>query len=252
MIRVFVGTEPNLELPYKVLQHSILSRTRERVEFFKMDGPHWDVLSRGLESFKIPGGMTGFSFRRWMIPYVMRYQERAIYLDADQVVLADIGDLWRKPDLLPAAGNVIWAAKKGHRFLYSVMVIDCVAASDHHHWQPDHLFSDVLTKIGRQKLMAGGWIRPTPVDIGYEWNHIDYHVPGVTKLLHFSDLRRQPWFQPAHPHTDVWLAELRAAMIGRSVTEEDVEKARSIYAKKRGLHPENYAKIVSCTRRILP
>ena len=85
--------------------------------------------------------------------------------------------------------------------------------------------------------MHGKWIHPRPGDVGYEWNHVDLYKPGETKLLHYSDLKRQPWFQPEHPLRAMWEGELKGAIENGSISQEDLRWARGIYRKKEGLHP---------------
>lgn len=238
MIRVCIGTEPKMELPRRVLEHSILRRTKTPVEFFPMIGNSWE---------EVPGGVTGFSFKRWRIPFHFNYEGHAIYLDADQVVLADIQELWNQPMERPSPGNVVWAAKKRIPLL-SVMVIDCAAAGQHSEWRPTYLFTEILPKVGQQKLMNGSWIKPSPVEIPYEWNHIDFHEEYRTKILHYSDLRRQPWFYPEHPCAYIWHNELVQAAQSGYVTKEMLQTARKLFSKKRGLHPTydpvlEYAKV---------
>lgn len=227
-IRVCVGTEPKMRIPFLVLKHSILSRTDEDVQFFDMSE----------DDFAFPiEGKTGFSFRRWVIPEAIGYKGRAIYLDADQIVLTDIKELWEKPDQDPFPGNVVWCAKKRVPML-SVMVLDCEAAADSRWWNHNYLASQIRKgEWSKQEVMRGNRMDPKPRTFEYAWNHIDHFEAGVTKLLHFSDLKRQPWFQPEHPLQKHWEIELQAAIDAGAVTQEDIAWARGIYRKKEGLHP---------------
>jgi len=221
IIRICIGTEPKMRIPEKVLMYSIRKRTSRPVAFFRMLGPFWD---------EAPTGVTGFSFRRWMIPEYFDHKGFAIYLDADQIVLDDIAKLWEFKDSIK---KHVWCAYKGKRPLTSVLLINCSMCRT---WKniPARLKSGELS---RREVMHGKWIHPRMGDVGYEWNHIDLYKPGETKLLHYSDLKRQPWFQPEHPLRGMWEEELKGAIENGSVSQEDLRWARGIYRKKEGLHP---------------
>lgn len=105
-------------------------------------------------------GCTGFSEMRWQISRICNHEGYAIYLDVDMVLMADIKDLW---DL---------KAPYETRLMYDgsseVMVIDCKKTK-------------ALTH-----------------EIPGEWNCEDYNFPNWkiedAKLIHFTDLKSQPWF----------------------------------------------------------
>lgn len=232
-----------MKLPELVLRYTIEKHITGPYEIHPMIGGHWE------ESI---GGHTGFSFRRWMIPEYFDNKGFAIYMDADQIVYDDPRKLWEKKDAYVASeqhgarteigqpvGNKVWAAYKGRRALVSVMLIDCEACED---WKqvPTQIKSGEWT---RGHVMQGKWIRPRPIDVGYEWNHIDHYEPGVTKLLHYSDLKRQPWFQPAHPLAHTWIEQLKESIRHGAVTQDDIQRAKDIYRKKEGLHPDYHAEI---------
>jgi hypothetical protein len=224
VIRVCIGTEPKLTLATRVLEFSIERRTRSNVRFHHMDGPEWD---RGV------GGHTGFSFRRWAIPEVVG-PVRAIYLDADIVCLWDIEELWSAPERFPDTEACVWCAWKGRRPLVSVMVIDCERATN---WKevPGMVESGRMSK---PSAMGGKWIKPRPVRIEDGWNHIDRYTHGETRMLHYSCLAEQPWFNPNHPFAGVWLEELRLGIERQVISRGEVESAFHIFGRRSGLHPD--------------
>ncbi len=113
-------------------------------------------------------GCTGFSNVRYMISH-------GIYLDCDMVVLGDIAELW--------------AYRKQGKFVCmedgstEVAVIDC---------------THPCTNKNQQYLL------PKSCDIPLEWNVEDHKTPGDvphgTKLVHYTDLSRQPWMHGPHPN----------------------------------------------------
>lgn len=109
-------------------------------------------------------GCTGFSNVRYEIDY-------GIYLDCDMVVLGDIADLW---------------AYRLHDFFVcmadgstEVAVIDC-----YHNCKNKH----------QEYLLPKANLIPAV------WNCEDKLLPGA-KLLHFTDLKTQPWFFD-HPNKE--------------------------------------------------
>lgn len=106
-------------------------------------------------------GCTGFSNVRYAIRH-------GIYLDPDMIVLGDIAELWgyKKP------GQYV-CLKDGST---EVAVIDC-----------EH---QCRNKFEQHKL------KKLPI-IPLEWNVEDKIIPGM-KLLHFTNMHTQPWFND-HP-----------------------------------------------------
>lgn len=99
-IKVFVGCDPNdcdLE-QMMVLEYSLRKHSSLPVNI------HWMQLSRNPESFWFSKPETGegwntvkwatpFSAFRWSIPAHCNYEGRAIYMDADMLVMSDIAEL---------------------------------------------------------------------------------------------------------------------------------------------------------------
>ena len=104
IIKVFVGCDPNncdLE-QMMVLDYSIHKYISLPVEIV------WMQLSLDPQSFWYSNPKTGegwnttkwptpFSGFRWAIPEYCNYSGRAIYMDADMIVLSDLAKLWSHP-----------------------------------------------------------------------------------------------------------------------------------------------------------
>lgn len=119
-------------------------------------------------------GCTGFSNVRFDI-------RKGIYLDCDMIVLADIAELWS----YHKEGKFV-CMQDGST---EVAVIDCV------HTCKDKTQLNVL---------------PLSKDIPLEWNVEDYKIgtdpiPENAKLVHLTDLNKQPWF---HNHPNKYIVEL--------------------------------------------
>ena len=48
--------------------------------------------------------------------------------------------------------------------------------------------------------------------VSYWWNSLELHEPGRTRLLHFTDMRDQPWLSWRNPRAEHWCAALRVAI----------------------------------------
>lgn len=217
-IRVFVANTAGEWLPMKVLEFSIRETTRHPVEV------------RSIASFERPIPLpkdlrnqprTPFSFQRFLIPELCGFQGRAIYLDADMQLFTDIGALWEHPmeghDLLAVdEGN------DGRRGQFSVMLLDCerlrwrvediVAGLDAGRFTYEQLMQDmcVASSVGRT--------------LPATWNSLERHEPGVTRLLHYTDMNTQPWVSLRNPLGPVWVDCLRRAIRAGFLTEADVER----------------------------
>lgn len=139
VIKVFVGCDPNnsdLE-QMMVLDYSIKKHTSSPVEIV------WMQLSRDPESFWYSNPEKGegwdtskwatpFSGFRWAIPEYCDFKGRAIYMDADVLVLDDLLNLWNHPikgkSIVASKGKkdikrlctCLWDCKKSQSYLPSV------------------------------------------------------------------------------------------------------------------------------------
>lgn len=247
MIRVFCGTEPKTMVACRVLEHSIRRRTKAAVEFTPMIGPGWEVPK------DTPAG-TGFSLRRWLIAHHCGFLGRAIYMDADQVVLGDVAELAAYPDTAPAPGCSAWMTYQPDKFSNkpwpqsSVMVIDCEAAGGQEMWHPHKLFNH-LRGVDRSSrkyadCMHATWMAPPPARLPDHWNHLNVFTEGVTRLLHYTKEPEQPWYKPDHQLAHVWRKELVDAIkAGAAGTRAEFQKLLGDWGKKadwrntNGLHP---------------
>jgi hypothetical protein len=209
VIRIVIGTQPNQYVPQRVLEYSIRKQTSEEVEIL----PTRQTVQRR--------GGTRFGFVRFCIPAMFDFQGRAIYMDADQLVLSDVRDLDESLDADHAVALVqqpegLFAGQPVEpRNETSVMVLDCEKLKP---WDPDHLFENVVPnhatlrpgQVHYKDFMRLAWLDPAVLQpLDPRWNHYNI-VRDDTKLVHFSHVREQPWKRPQHPLTgfwEEWLAE---------------------------------------------
>lgn len=250
-IRVFVGTEIKTQVAFRVLAHSIRRRTKHPVEITPMLGhPRWEYSTEGFKQG------TGFSLRRWLIPEACDWQGRAIYLDADQIVLGDIADLWQMPLSHPHKGDkepAVWCTYQPDKFRKepwpqsSVMLIDCGAASrGGFGWRRETMLKHLRkhpTREAYADFMHGTWMSPQPVKIPTAWNHLNVYKAGETKLLHYTKEPEQPWYKPDHPLASLWHEELDSALHSGDLPFKEFQQAlnrwkvREDWRTSNGLHP---------------
>lgn len=257
VIRVAIGTEPLQLIASEVLKHSIRSRTSREVEFIESWTPKggWHPaldampkLPRGTKFnrwrwcldrlFRVPETDERIEPWRWALP-AMTEASRIIYLDADQVVLADIAELWESLPQGKAIACVMNAVgffgekkqPEPNKPQTSVMVASakaltaCMCRAN-----PVHACSE--GRLPYAALMQAQWIPPALIhELPPEWNHFGIHTPQ-TKLLHWSHVASQPYRNPDHPTAGVFFRELHHAVADGAITQEQVEAE----AEKKNLH----------------
>jgi hypothetical protein len=228
---IFVGTDRSQLFAVAVLEHSIVRRTKAGVRvcpLIDLDLPE--------PSNFLHGSRTGFSFARFAIPELMGYRGRALYLDADMLVLKDIAALWEMPfggariiiqDELPhgvVEPKKVGAPEKRTKQC-SVMMIDCAAVD----WVASDIIAGLDGRYTYDELMSQMCILDE-ADVSYSlpfaWNSLEHWDEG-TCLLHYTDMRNQPWVSPQNPLGHLWLSELRhmidTGVVGWEALKGEVE-----------------------------
>ncbi|MCB9072208.1 MAG: glycosyl transferase [Bdellovibrionaceae bacterium] len=226
--KVFVGTDTSQQLAVKVLEHSIKKYASEDVDVIPMCDLPVPVpkLVRNQQR-------TGFSFSRFCIPKLMNYQGKAIYVDADMQVFSDIMEIFnwpmnnhkiiiQKPLEKTEADthHKIGAPKKRIRQC-SVMLIDCEKA----HWDVEEIVAGLdQGRYNYEQLMYELCILKED-EIGEElpftWNSLEQYDKN-TQLIHYTDMKTQPWVSTRNVNGWVWFKEVREMLRNGSLKEEDV------------------------------
>lgn len=232
-IRISIGSEPSQWVACEVLKHSIRRRTERPVEFVESwnKSTGWHPLMSTVPALK---GGTGFNVWRWLTADVFGLG-KAIYLDADQVVLADIGELWdqlqqeKTVAVVTEAVGIFGGKKKPEpgKLQTSVMLMDCQRLRQR---LREH---DPVRKCGRgemvyRDLMQATWLDRKEVQtLAPEWNHFGI-VNDQTKLIHYSHVGSQPYRCPEHPAGWVFGAELRQAVADGVLTVKQLKKEADV------------------------
>lgn len=88
MIRLFIGYDFNETVAYHVLSNSVMRHAKEPVSITPL------ILSQlPMTRERTPTQSTEFSFSRFLVPWLCGYEGRAIFMDCDMLVRADIAEL---------------------------------------------------------------------------------------------------------------------------------------------------------------
>ncbi|ARP83406.1 glycosyl transferase [Bordetella genomosp. 8] len=139
-MQIFVGCDPNngdleqmMVLDYSLRKHASLP---VRVHWMRLThdpaSPWYCDPARG-RGWRTETWSTPFSALRWSLPACRGYQGRALYMDADMLVLDDLAALWT----MPLRDKAVMAARHNGGqsgrpdWLYCVTLWDCARARRH-------------------------------------------------------------------------------------------------------------------------
>ena len=210
---VYIGTEGDQELAAEVLRASIESHSSGGVEV--------RFLNREMQAARqavdnTVNSNTPFSKQRAFVPLLAK-SGQAAYLDSDMVVFRDINDLFEH------ASGAIACCPTRQRVRdpqTSVTVFDVARCR----WNPQQVIAEIDADPAKYRpylyefAFAGGVQRTLPPT----WNDLEEFEPGVTSLLHFTDMETQPWLTGANRLADVWLGCLRSAVESGRIDEQTV------------------------------
>jgi hypothetical protein len=252
-IRVFIGSSARNRIEERVFVQSLRDHARHPLEIHVIDGVAGTVTLDSGETLPAPGqvpddlrGVTAFSMGRFSIPHWCGQRGRAIYCDSDQLVFADIAELWdhdlggaavaavhvRDAISAPAyVDHMLTELRKSDDDLYltSVMLMDCEKLGA---WQLDSIVAALRRKeldyvqtlfLSREFRAAFG---TTVARLPPTWNSLDVWTPD-TKLLHFTDLSSQPWRFPHNPAAEVWDREFLRALRDGLISREELQQVRA-------------------------
>ena len=232
-IRVFIASGEASRLERKTHAYAIKKHASRPVEIVIFNGSHNAIEREGQEPVPAPMSLkahyqqvTEFSNYRFLIPQVCGFQGRAIYVDPDMVTLKDIAELF-DADL----GDNAFLAKSeayGHdgsdRWGLSVMLMDCARCKFDLELYTVEMEKGLYTFTDMHQ-MTPKFLALHPFKIGKldpRWNSFDFH-DADTRLIHYTDLMRQPWKYPGHPYGDLWFRYFKEAQDAGAVTPEDIE-----------------------------
>lgn len=214
-LKVFVGAQERELIAAQVLEYSIDQHATEPVQVI-----HLPAVSQRPRD-KRNHQRTPFSFSRFLIPELMGYRGRGLYLDSDMQVFDDITRLWEIPmgeahvlctnqTFIPEQWRDNADFHPGRQF--SVMMLDC----DRLDWNIDEVIHalDSGRLTYEQLMFEMGLVESDRVSdrLPEEWNHLEHYIPGRTKLIHYTAVPTQPWKSDKNPNGPLWEAAFGAAL----------------------------------------
>ncbi len=217
-VRIFVGSTPSEWLPYKVLEYSIRKHCSMSVQCQALSDARIDIPMP-----KDPGNQprTPFSFQRFLVPELKGHSGRALYLDSDMLVMDDIRKLWQ----LPFGGKDLLCINPSNetqeKSKYSVMLLDC----DTLKWSINDIVAELDSgHLNYESLMYDMRVAKNPAaTIPASWNCLDYYDPGVSSLIHYTNMSTQPWVMRGNPGATLWMKTLREALSEGFIRFESME-----------------------------
>lgn len=232
-IRIFIGSGDASLLERKTLIYSLRKHSRRPLELWSYNGTRRVVENEAGETrdcapwLDIPhrGFVTEFSLFRYLIPELCGRAGRAIYVDSDMITFGDIGDLYDTP-----LGGAHFAARPDaypeiapERWALSALVIDCERCrfdlpAIFGHIRDGRFTYPEFAQMGRRTRAL------LPYDIAPlsdAWNAFDFY-DATTRLIHYTDLDRQPWKFRYHAYGDIWFQYFNEARQAGLITEEDI------------------------------
>ncbi|MBM3800842.1 MAG: glycosyltransferase [Acidimicrobiia bacterium] len=208
-VRVYVAATEAQMLAVRVLEYSIRKHASLAVQVSPL---HQCGIQIPTPAAPQNCPRTPFSFQRFLIPALTRYQGKAIYLDSDMQVFQDIRRLWN----VPLEGADLLAVQEpgttGRRPQFSVMLLDCGSLR----WDIEAIVSALNEgKLTYEQLMyemaVAPKIRPS---LDSAWNSLERYDPGETCLVHYTDMNTQPWLSANNPLGYLWMRDLFEALDG--------------------------------------
>lgn len=219
-VKIFVGTLESQMLATRVLEYSIRKHASISVEVTPL---HESPIPIPMPAETKNHPRTPFSFQRFLIPQSCGYQGKAIYLDSDMLVFNDIRNLWNHP-MANAEIVSCWETTKesGRRPQFSVMMLDCSKLD----WEIQDLVERLNSgELTYQKLVYEMAIaKNISATIEPHWNSLEVYRKGITSLLHYTDMQKQPWVRRHNPLAWLWCQELIDAVQQQFISRDELEK----------------------------
>ena len=249
--RIFIGSDPSQELGAKMLEYTVRKHSTITTTFDTMQNVEVPMP-------KDPNNQprTQFSFNRFVIPALAGYHGRGLYLDADMQVFSDLRELWEMP-FGDATAMYAPPSNPSRPKQTSVMLLDCDRLS----WD----IKNIVRDLDEGRYDYEGLLRDMKLEpegavqdrVPTDWNSLEEYTPGKTRLLHYTDMKTQPWVSRRNPLGDLWAGALRDAIADCFVSPGEVKRAvrdgyiRPSLLRQISLNPAKWPLFLRTAGRIL-
>lgn len=189
MIRLFIGYDRRETVAFHVAAFSALRRCSEPISITGL------VLGQLPEMTRTQDGSTQFTYSRFLVPHLCRFQGLAVFMDCDVLVRADLAELVAMVHDHAAVACVKHAYVPSSQMKFlgnrqvpyerknwsSVMVFNCAACRT--------LTSDYVDRAKGMDLHQFRWTRDDAIQaLPVEWNHLvgEYGRNPGAKIAHFT------------------------------------------------------------------
>ncbi|AOB32567.1 glycosyl transferase [Bordetella sp. H567] len=193
-MEIFVGCDPNngdleqmMVLEYSLRKHASLPVHIHWMRLTRDPGSPWFCDPATGQGWRTETWSTPFSALRWSLPACMDYQGRALYMDADMLVLDDIARVWT----MPMAEDAVMAARRnGNEWLYCVTLWDCARAR-HHLPALQEMRADPKAHRRLKQYFSRHPRLIQPLDTRYNCVDGEGCAASEIGILHYSDMSTQ-------------------------------------------------------------
>ena len=215
MHKVFIGYDPRQAVSYSVLKHSIEANAKEPVQ----------VIPLVIEDLPIKRqGLTPFTWSRFLVPYLCDYQGWALFCDADQMVQADINEVFA----LGKSHNAVHVMQDQPLFEWASMILFNCGHPANRILTPGHIDNPETKNLHKIGWVDSGLIGKLPLEwnvcvpYSFEGEHAQgaalKEPPANPKLIHFTQGVPHWWETADQPYADTWRAyRLEAKLKGLDV-----------------------------------
>lgn len=210
-LRVFIGTESKQWLSFELLRYSILRRTQSSLDFQDL---RLLPLKERVRSFGGP------AIHRFAIPEFCSFQGKAIYLDANTIVL---GDLFKLLEIdMCGRGALARPVVEGHpeagRYT-SVMLLDCDKLKE---WKLEEwvelMIKDPAAYTNTLKALPGGFGTKDFGDLPSVYNQRGT-FDETTKIFHYSHIPVHISAERGGPNfSSLFISELKSAIADEEIS----------------------------------
>lgn len=221
-LRIFVGCDSREPVAAAVLMHSITARASAPVAITPL------TLASVRASYtreRTPTESTEFSFTRFLVPYLSRYEGVSVFLDCDMLCRVDIWELMGYVDAQPEKAVLVcqhdYVPKTATKMDGQVQTV-----YPRKNWSSLMVFQNAKCRSLTRKYVntaSGGelhqfaWVPDKAIGaLPLTWNHLvgEYAPNPHAEMLHYT--LGGPWMAGHEDcdHADQWNRE-RDAMLGR-------------------------------------
>lgn len=219
--KVFIGWDSQEPAAAAVLQHSILTRASAPVCFEPLVR---SSLTSAYTRERVPTESTEFSFTRFLVPWLSRYEGWSVFMDCDMLCQADIWELaleavsQRDKSVLVCQHD--YTPKTATKMQGQVQT-----AYRRKNWSSLMVFNnarcqmltrDYVNHATGADLHQFAWLKDEQIGtlpLTWNWLSGEYDENPSAEMIHYT--LGGPWFPgyEACDHADLWLRE-RDAMLG--------------------------------------